>query len=139
VVNRHKPRVQTPVMSRYPSPALIHDFVLLFLPPCGPHLTPLATGSLKTSLLVSSLLGGLTRHRPFVSALHLHQKNQPATYTCNTRPRVSPHHVVNHSSKPGATIHRSSDALVIKSAGSERLRGSLLDKRYLCICHKSKN
>jgi hypothetical protein len=24
----------------------VHDFILLFMPPCGPHLTPLATGSL---------------------------------------------------------------------------------------------
>jgi hypothetical protein len=49
-------------------------FVLLFLPPCGPHLTLLDTGSLETSLLVSPLLGGPTRHRPFASALHLHQR-----------------------------------------------------------------
>jgi hypothetical protein len=39
--------------------------------------------------------------------------NQDATCTCNTRPRVSPHHIVNHSSQPGATIHRSSDAPVL--------------------------
>jgi hypothetical protein len=29
--------------------------------------------------------------------------NQATTCTCNTRPRVSPHHIVNHSSQPGAT------------------------------------
>jgi hypothetical protein len=40
--------------------------------------------------------------------------NQAATCTCNTRPRVSPHHVVNHSSQLGVTIHRSSDALVLR-------------------------
>jgi hypothetical protein len=40
--------------------------------------------------------------------------NQTATCTCNTRPRVSPHHVVNHSSQPGATNHRSSDAPVLR-------------------------
>jgi hypothetical protein len=39
--------------------------------------------------------------------------NQAATCTNNTRPRVSPHRVVNHSSQPGGTIHRSSDALVL--------------------------
>jgi hypothetical protein len=27
--------------------ATVHDFILLFMPPCGPHLTPLATGSLE--------------------------------------------------------------------------------------------
>jgi hypothetical protein len=72
-VNRRKPRVQTPVVSRYPAPAPVHDFILLFLPPCGPHLTPLATGSLESGLLVSPLLGGPTRHRPFAPTLHLHQ------------------------------------------------------------------
>jgi hypothetical protein len=25
----------------------VHDFILLFMPPCIPHLTPLATGSLE--------------------------------------------------------------------------------------------
>jgi hypothetical protein len=40
--------------------------------------------------------------------------NQAATCTYNTRPRVSPHHVVNHSSQPGVTIHRSSDAPVLR-------------------------
>jgi hypothetical protein len=39
--------------------------------------------------------------------------NQAATCTCNTQPRFSPHHIVNHSSQPGATIHRSSDAPVL--------------------------
>jgi hypothetical protein len=39
--------------------------------------------------------------------------NQATTCTCNTQPRITPHHIVNHSSQPGATIHRSSDALVL--------------------------
>jgi hypothetical protein len=38
---------------------------------------------------------------------------QAGTCTCYTRPRVSPHHVVNRSSQLGATIHRSLDALVL--------------------------
>jgi hypothetical protein len=42
--------------------------------------------------------------------------NQAATCTCNTRPGVSPHQVVNHSSQPGVTIHRSSDAPVLTAA-----------------------
>jgi hypothetical protein len=74
VVNRRKPRVQTPIVSHYPTLAHVHDFILLFLPPCGTHLTPLATGSLKSGLLVSPLLGGPARHRPFAPALHLHQR-----------------------------------------------------------------
>jgi hypothetical protein len=74
VVNRRKPCVQTPVVRRYPTLAPVHDFVLLFLPPCGPHLTPLPTRSLEPSLLVSPLLGGPARHRPFALSLHLHQR-----------------------------------------------------------------
>jgi hypothetical protein len=38
----------------------VHDFVPLFLPPCGPHLTPLDTASLEPSLLVFSTPRGLT-------------------------------------------------------------------------------
>jgi hypothetical protein len=74
VVNRRKPRVQTPIVRCYLALAPVHDFVLLYLKPCDPHLTSLATGSLKPSLLVSPLLGGPARHRPFVLALHLHQR-----------------------------------------------------------------
>jgi hypothetical protein len=62
---------QSPLMTRLPrSPdstlvlrlnkEIVHDFILLFMPPCGPHLTPLATGSLERSLLVFSTPGGLT-------------------------------------------------------------------------------
>jgi hypothetical protein len=49
---------QSPLMTRLPrSPGstlvlrlnqeTVHDFILLFMPPCVPHLTPLATGSLE--------------------------------------------------------------------------------------------
>jgi hypothetical protein len=38
----------------------VHDFILPFMPPCGPHLTPLAIGSLERSLLVFSAPRGLT-------------------------------------------------------------------------------
>jgi hypothetical protein len=41
---------------------IVHDFILPFQPPCGPHLTPLATWSLKPSLLIFSTHGGLTDH-----------------------------------------------------------------------------
>jgi hypothetical protein len=62
---------QLPLMTRLPrSPSstlvlrlnheIILDFMLLFMPPCGPHLTPLDTGSLERSLLVFSTPGGLT-------------------------------------------------------------------------------
>jgi hypothetical protein len=56
---------QSPLMTRLtcsPGSTLVlrlyqgtfHDFILPFLPPCGSHLTPLATGSLEQSLLVFS-------------------------------------------------------------------------------------
>jgi hypothetical protein len=87
----------------------VHDFILLFMPPCGPHLTPLATGSFERSLLVFSMPGGLTGNdlsRLFFSCTNT---SQDATCTCNTWPRISPHNVVNHSSHKEATIHRSSN------------------------------
>jgi hypothetical protein len=62
----------------------VHDFILLFMPPCGPHLTPLATGSLERSLLVFSTLGGLTGDE--LSRLFFPSTNtsQAATCTCIT-------------------------------------------------------
>jgi hypothetical protein len=55
--------------------------------------------------------------------------NHSGTCTCNTRPRVSPHHIVNHSSQPGATIHRSSDAPVLSSPP----RGRRFFSFFLCF------
>jgi hypothetical protein len=86
---------QSPLMTRLPrSPGstlvlrlnqeTVHDFILLFMPPCGPHLTPLATGSLERSLLVFSTLGGLTDNdlsRLFFTCTNT---SQAATCTCNT-------------------------------------------------------
>jgi hypothetical protein len=62
---------QSPLMTRLPripdwtlglrlNQETVHDFILLFMPPCGPHLTPLTTGSLEQSLLVLSTPRGLT-------------------------------------------------------------------------------
>jgi hypothetical protein len=86
---------QSPLMTRLPSSPgstlvlrlnqeTIHDFILLFMPPCGPHLTPLATGSLERSLLVFSTPGGLTGDdlsRLFFTCTNT---SQPATCTCYT-------------------------------------------------------
>jgi hypothetical protein len=55
---------QSPLMTRLPrSPGstlvlrlnqeTVHDFILLFMPPCGPHLTPLATGPSNEAYLSS--------------------------------------------------------------------------------------
>jgi hypothetical protein len=84
---------QSPLMTRLPrsltlvlrfNQETVHDFILLFMPPCGPHLTPLATGSLERSLLVFSTPGGLTGEdlsRLFFTYINT---SQAATYTCNT-------------------------------------------------------
>jgi hypothetical protein len=64
--------------------AIVHDFILLFMPPCGPHLIQLATGSLKRSLPVFSTPGGLTSDdlsRLFFTCTNT---DQAATYTCIT-------------------------------------------------------
>jgi hypothetical protein len=87
----------------------VHDFILSFLPPCGPHLTPLATGSLKPSLLVFSTPGGLTGDDLSCLFFTCTNTNQVATCTYNTLPRISSHNVVNHSSHQEMTIHRSSN------------------------------
>jgi hypothetical protein len=62
----------------------VRDFILLFMPPCDPHLTPLATGSLEPSLHVFSTPGGLTGDdlsRLFFTCTNT---SQAATCTCNT-------------------------------------------------------
>jgi hypothetical protein len=69
----------------------VHDFILLFMPPCSPHLTPLATGSLERSLLVSSTTGGLTGDDLSRLVFTCTNTSQAATCTCNTKPRISPH------------------------------------------------
>jgi hypothetical protein len=86
---------QWPLMTRLPrSPdstlvlrlnqETIHNFILLFMPPCGPHLTPLATGSLERSLLVFSTPGGLTGDDPSCLFFTCTNTSQAATCTCNT-------------------------------------------------------
>jgi hypothetical protein len=65
---------------------------------------------------------GIDLSRPLFTCTNA---NQAATCTRNTRPRVSPHHVVNHSSQPGATIHRSSDAPVLNIPSPPRVSPSL--------------
>jgi hypothetical protein len=86
---------QSPLMTRLPrSPGstlvlrlnkeTVHDFILLFMPPCGPHLTPLATGSLERSQLVFSTPGGLTGNDLSCLFFTCTNTSQAATCTCNT-------------------------------------------------------
>jgi hypothetical protein len=87
--------LQSPLMTRLPrSPGstlvlrlnqeTVHDFILLFMPPCGPHLTLLATGSLERSLLVFSTPGGLTGDDLWRLFFTCTNTSQAATCTCNT-------------------------------------------------------
>jgi hypothetical protein len=62
----------------------IHDFNLMFMPPCAPHLTPLATGSLERSLLVFSTPGDLTGDDLSGLFFTCTNTNQAATCTFNT-------------------------------------------------------
>jgi hypothetical protein len=86
---------QPPLMTRLPrSPSstlvlrlnqeTVHDFILLFMQPCGPHLTPLATGSLERSLLVFSTHGSLTGDDLSRLFFTCNNTSQAATCTCNT-------------------------------------------------------
>jgi hypothetical protein len=60
------------------------DFILPFLPPCVPHLTPLAARSLEPSLLVFSTLGGLTGNEISRLLFTCTNTSQDTTCTCNT-------------------------------------------------------
>jgi hypothetical protein len=64
--------------------SIVHDFVLLVSPPCGPHPVPLSTGSLELSLLVSPSPGGPSRLKTFRA------RSSPAT--ARTRPQPTPAH-----------------------------------------------
>jgi hypothetical protein len=86
---------QLPLMTRPPrSPGstlvlrlnqeIVHDFILLFMPPCGPHLTPMATGSLERSLLILSTPGGLIGDNLSRLFFTCTNTSQDATCTCNT-------------------------------------------------------
>jgi hypothetical protein len=86
---------QSPLMTRLPrSPKstfvlrlnqeTVHDFILSFFPPCGSHLTPLATESLERSLLVFSTSGGLTRNDLSILFFTCTNTSQAAIGTCNT-------------------------------------------------------
>jgi hypothetical protein len=62
----------------------VPDFILLFMPPCSSHFTPLAIGSLERSLLVFTTTGGLTGNdlsRLFFTCTNT---SEAATCTCNT-------------------------------------------------------
>jgi hypothetical protein len=69
--NHQTPRARPglpPSLLTQPPPctgSIVHDFVLLSLPPCGPHLVLSSTGSLEPSLLVSPSPGGPSKLKTF--------------------------------------------------------------------------
>jgi hypothetical protein len=112
---------QSPLITRFPrSPGstlvlrlnqeAVHDFILPFLPPCGLHLTSLATGSLERSLLVFSTPRGLTDNdlsRLFFTCTNT---SQAATCTCNSQESVHltlsiTHHTRKRPSTGPRTTH----------------------------------
>jgi hypothetical protein len=88
--NRQTPRARPglpPSLLTRPPPctgSIVHDFVLLISPPCGPHLVPPSTGSLEPSLLVSPSPRGPSRLKIFRA------RSSPAT--TRTRPQPTPAH-----------------------------------------------
>jgi hypothetical protein len=98
LVLRPKPRNRPPMVlwanhqtprawAGLPAPctgSIVHDFVLLVSPPCGPHLVPPSTGSLELSLLVSPSPGGPSRLKTF------HARSSLAT--TRTGPQPTPAH-----------------------------------------------
>jgi hypothetical protein len=75
-----------------------------------PRRPPSPSSQAYLSLHSSEAPQGIDLSRPLFTCTNA---NQAATCTCNTGPRVSPHHIVNHSSQLWATIHWSSDAPVL--------------------------
>jgi hypothetical protein len=75
-----------------------------------PRWPPDPSSQAYLSLHSSEAPQGIDHSRPLFTCTNA---NQAATCTSNTQPRISPHHVVNHWSQPGATIHLSSNAPVL--------------------------
>jgi hypothetical protein len=69
-----KHRVQALVVSLYPTPAPIHDFVLLFLPPCGLHFISFSHRVHQVEPICLSTPRRPHRLGPFAPALHMHQR-----------------------------------------------------------------
>jgi hypothetical protein len=70
----------------------VHDFILLFMTPCGPHLTPLATGSSNEAYLSSSC----NLHLQYLAKNQSTQRCQSViTQGGNHPPVLEPHMVLN--------------------------------------------
>jgi hypothetical protein len=83
---RARPDLPPSLLTRPPpcTISIVHDFVLLVLPPCGPHLVPPSIGSLEPSLLVSPSPRGPSRLKTF--------RARSSPETTRTRPQPTPAH-----------------------------------------------
>jgi hypothetical protein len=110
---------QSPLMTRLPrSPGstlflrlnqeTVNDFIPLFLPSCGPHLTSLATGSLELSLLVFSTPRGLTAttFRACSSPAPTPVKPQPAPTILSQESVHTMLSITHHTRKQPSTVPR---------------------------------
>jgi hypothetical protein len=82
---RARPGLPPSFLTRPPprTGSIVHEFVLLVSPPCGPHLVPLSTGSLEPSLLVSPSPGGPSRLKTFRA------RSSPATTRTRPQPTLA--------------------------------------------------
>jgi hypothetical protein len=89
---RARPGLPPSLLTRPPpcTGSIVHVFVLLVSPPCGPHLVLPSTGSLEPSLLVSPSPGCRSRLKTFCA------RSSPAT--TRTRPQPTPAHWVKSQS-----------------------------------------
>jgi hypothetical protein len=83
---RARPGLPPSLLTRPPpcTGSIVHDFVLLVSPPCGPHLVPPSTGSLEPSQLVCPSPGGPSRLKTF--------RARSSLATTRTRPQPTPAH-----------------------------------------------
>jgi hypothetical protein len=123
-------------MSRYPAPAPVNDFVLLFLPPCGPHLIPSGhqvhqaePTCLSTPWRPREAKTFRARSSPAPTQI----KPQPAPTQINLQPaptilgQESVHTMLSHQ---GATIHRSSALRSSREMGGGAYKSKILISQH---------
>jgi hypothetical protein len=97
----------------------VHEFILLFMPPCGPHLTPLATGSVERSLLVLYTPRGLTGDDLLCLFFTCTNTSQAATCTCNITRRTQ---VSDPLGKGNGSTHLRQNYAQAKSTNHQKQR-----------------
>jgi hypothetical protein len=126
----------------------VHDFILLFMPPCVPHLTRLTTGSLERSLLVFSTPGGLTgndlsrlfftctntvKPQPALAILSQESVHTTLSITHHTRKRPSTGPRTTHGLQFtvfARTPRSTSDELSLENSSNSRMASTFPLHRY---------